>query len=98
MLAWTGLVGWFCSAAITYQYFYTLPRAPDPKTGRIYPRNMHGIGIYQTKNEDRFVDILGGVSFAIGGLGLTIAALEEKHWKRTTGYNIPPMPRDWRPK
>ena len=98
IVAISGLMGGLCSWAIWLRYFDTLPRQPDPISARIYARNMHGITIYQTKAEDLFLSIWSGVSYTLMASGVLVGLFEERHWRRSTGYNIPPMPKDWHPK
>ena len=47
----TGLAGIMSTISIWYQYQTTLPRHPDVTAGRVYPLNVHGIVVYQTREE-----------------------------------------------
>jgi len=98
VLILAGVFGVLCSGAIWYHYFETLPRSPDQKMGRIYSRNMNGIGVYQTKSERLRLNLLSGTSYAIGVIGILLGIAEEKSWQRSTGKYIPPMPHGWQPK
>lgn len=80
------------------RYLDTLPRAPDQTTGRVYARNIHGIVVFQTRDEKLRLDIAENIAWGVFMLGMLIGALEERRWRRTAGKNIPPMPRDWQPR
>ncbi len=92
------LAVWLYSGTIWNRYLRTLPHAPDQTTGRIYPRNIHGIVVFQTLAEERRLDLTQNISIGVFFLGLVIGALEEKNWKRTAGKDIPSMPKGWQPK
>jgi hypothetical protein len=92
------LAVWLYTAVIWNRYFETLPRVPNPVTERIYPRNIHGIVVFQTHAEKVRLDMMSCVSLAVLTLGIVIGILEERHWKRTAGKNIPPMPKGWQPR
>ena len=98
VLVFAGLCGVLYSVAIWYRYFETLPRSPDQTTGRVYPRNMNGIGVYQTESEKFRLNLLSWTSYGIGSIGILLGIAEEKRWQRSTGNYIPPMPRGWHPK
>ena len=93
-----GLAVWVYSGTIWNQYLRALPRTPDQTTGRVYPRNIHGIIVFQTHAEQRRLDLTQDISIGVFFLGLLIGALEERNWKRTTGKTIPSMPSGWQPK
>jgi hypothetical protein len=46
-----GLAGILWTSAIWFNYQRILPRRPDEAVGRIYPLNVHGIVVYQTREE-----------------------------------------------
>ncbi len=50
-LAVIGLLGIVWTSSIWYEYQRTLPHHPDQVAGRIYPLNVHGIVVYQTREE-----------------------------------------------
>ena len=43
----------------------TLPRVPDQETGRVYPRNIHGIVVYQTLSERDQLENIQNSSIAV---------------------------------
>ncbi|MGO9517739.1 MAG: hypothetical protein ACLPND_11890 [Candidatus Korobacteraceae bacterium] len=92
------LAVWLYTGVIWNRYLNTLPRVPDPTTGRVYPLNIHGVVVFQTHAEKLRLDLTDYISFGVFALGGLIGAIEERHWRRTAGKNIPPMPKGWRPK
>lgn len=88
-----GLLVWVYSGTIWTRYLQALPRVPDQNTGRVYPGNIHGIVVYQTRAEQMRLDLTQDISIGVFFLGLLIGALEERPWKRTGGKNLPPMPK-----
>ena len=92
------LAVWLYTGVIWNRYFDTLPRRPDVASGRVYPLNIHGIVVFQTHAEKLRLVLTDNISFGVGVLGGLICALEERHWKRTAGKNMPPMPKGWQPK
>jgi hypothetical protein len=53
LIAFVGIM-WASYLSSTYQA--TLPRYPDPVAGRIYPRNIHGVVVYQTRDQRDRID------------------------------------------
>ena len=51
-MAIVGLVGWFWALNTEYEYQRTLPRHENLAAGRVYPLNVHGIVVWQTRAED----------------------------------------------
>jgi hypothetical protein len=49
---------------------------------RIYPRNIHGIVVYQTKSEMNSLDELERGSLALFFVGLLVLGFEELRWKK----------------
>ena len=86
------------TGVIWNRYLDTLPRAPDPTRARVYPRNIHGIVVFQTHSEKLRLDLTENVASGVFMLGMLIGALEERHWRRTAGKDIPPMPKGWQPR
>jgi hypothetical protein len=76
-----GVISWFYTWALWSGYTY-LPRHPIPAEGRIYPRGIHGITVYQTLAERNKLDFFLRLSIIISAAGFTLAILEEERWKR----------------
>lgn len=74
-----GLAGLIVSAMISVHYLDTMPRWPAPAALRTVPRNIHGIVVYQTKQEDRRLDLAEycSVGVFLAGLGLGLVYLEQ---------------------
>lgn len=77
-----GLAGWIWNASIWYQYQSTLPRQPNPASGNVYPLNVHGIGVYLTRQERNWLDETEYTSFTMAAIGVLMGAIYEKKFKR----------------
>jgi hypothetical protein len=64
---------------ISTHYLDTMPKSPIPQELRIVPRNIHGIVVYQTEEEDRKLNLIeyGSVGVFVVGLGLGLVYLEK---------------------
>ena len=60
-----GLAGCIWTAALWNQQLISLPRSPDPAHGRIYPRNIHGICVYQTGQERDYLQKVQNCSLGV---------------------------------
>jgi len=74
-----GLGGLIVSAMVSTHYLDTLPKWPAPEEQRMTPRNIHGVVVYQTPEEDRRLSILeySSVGVFVLGLGLSLVYLEK---------------------
>jgi hypothetical protein len=56
-----------------------MPKSPEPDQMRMTPRNIHGIVVYQTVEEDQRLSLMEGASVGIFvvGLGLGLVYLEK---------------------
>ncbi len=75
-----GLFGLIVSAILSTSYAENLPRFPDPSSMRVVPRDIHGITIFETSEEDRtLTDVeYGALGFFIVGIVLSVAYLEKR--------------------
>ena len=64
------LAGLILSAMISTHYLDTLPTLPHPEQMRMTPRNIHGVIVYQTEEEDRRLSLMEGSSVVVFLLGL----------------------------
>jgi hypothetical protein len=73
-----GLAGLIVSAMISVHYLDTMPKWPSPRELRTVPRNIHGIVVYQTAEEDRKLNLIeySSVGVFVVGLGLGLVYLE----------------------
>ena len=85
-IAFVGLAGILWTSSIWYHYQRTLPRRPDPVAGHVYPLNVHGIVVYQTRDERKWLDEIQYSSIAVFAVGALIGALHQKKFGR------PPIP------
>lgn len=76
-----GLFGLIVSAILSTNYAATLPRVPDPATMRIVPRDIHGITVFQTTEEDNtLTDVeYGALGLFVVGLVLSVAYIERRY-------------------
>jgi hypothetical protein len=74
-----GLAGLIISAMISTHYLDTLPKWPAPESLRMVPRNIHGVVVYQTEEEDRKLSLIeySSVGVFVVGLGLGLVYLEK---------------------
>lgn len=75
-----GLVGLMLATAVSTDYLRTLPRQPDPPTSRMFPRNIHGVMIYQTASEDEKLSIIEYTSTTIFFIGLATGLVYLRKW------------------
>ncbi len=76
-----GVFGLVVSAIITTNYADTLPRVPDPSTMRIVPRDIHGVTVFQTTEEDHALrDVeYGALGLFIVGIALSVVYIERRY-------------------
>jgi len=74
-----GLAGLILSAMLSTHYLDTMPRWPVPDESRMVPRGIHGVTIYQTKEEDQRLNLMefSSVGVFLTGLGLGLVYLEK---------------------
>ena len=74
-----GLAGLIISAMISTHYLEVMPRGPVLVEGRIVPREIHGIVVYQTTDENRQLNLIeySSVGIFVFGLGLGLVYLEK---------------------
>jgi hypothetical protein len=87
-----GLAGIVWTSSLWYEYQRTLPRHPDTAAARLYPLNVHGIVVYQTRDERNWLDEIQYSSIALFALGGLMGLIYEKKFGR------PPIPPTVRPK
>ncbi len=84
-----GTIAWFYTWALWSGYTY-LPRSPIPAAGRIYPRGIHGITVYQTLAERNRLDFMLRASISLSIVGLALVIFEEEKWKILHPKTAPP--------
>lgn len=75
-----GLGGLVFSAMVSTQYLETLPRTPVPSEMRMIPRNIHGVVVYQSDEEDRRLTILEDASVGVFLVGLGMGLVYLRKW------------------
>lgn len=80
LLLLPGLGGLVISAMISTHYLETLPRTPIPEEMRMVPRNIHGVVVYQTDNEDQTLSVLEGSSVGVFVVGLALGLVYLRKW------------------
>ena len=75
-----GLAGLIVSAMISTHYADTLPREPAPDQLRMIPRNIHGVLVYQTAEEDRRLSWMEGASVGVFAVGLGLGLVYLEKW------------------
>ena len=63
----------------------TLPRHPDVTAGRVYPLNVHGIVVHQTREERKRLNEVQYSSIAVFAVSALMAALHRKKFGRPPG-------------
>lgn len=75
-----GLGGLVFSAMVSTQYLETLPRTPIPSEMRMVPRNIHGVVVYQTDDEDRKLTMMEDASVGVFLIGLMLGLVYLRKW------------------
>jgi hypothetical protein len=75
-----GLAGLIASATISTHYLDVMPQKPAPAALRVVPRSIHGVTVYQTAKEDRFLNTWEYTSVGIFLVGLTLSAIYLEKW------------------
>jgi hypothetical protein len=75
-----GLAGLVISAVISTSYADTLPRTSAPDEMRVVPRNIHGVVVYQTVQEDRRLSLMEDTSVGVFLVGLGLGIVYLARW------------------
>jgi hypothetical protein len=75
-----GLGGLVFSAMVSTDYLENLPKSPAPIEQRMTPRNVHGVVIYQTVQEDTRLSIMEYTSVSIFLVGLILGIVYLEKW------------------
>jgi hypothetical protein len=78
-----GLAGLIVSALISTHYLEVMPRGPVMTEGRIVPREIHGIVVYQTGEEDRKLNQIEYSSVGVFVVGLLLGLVYLEKWGAT---------------
>jgi len=80
VLGWIGLTGIIVTAALWAQQLHTLPRAVDKPGGRLYPRNIHGIVVYQTQTEYHRLEAIQYASVGVFSVSFLMSIYYKNKW------------------
>ena len=78
-----GLAGLIVSAMISTHYLETMPREPLLTQNRVIPREIHGIVVYQTKEEDNKLSSIEYSSVGVFVAGLLLGLVYLEKWGAT---------------
>jgi hypothetical protein len=78
-----GLAGLIVSAWISTQYLETMPRGPVQSENRVVPREIHGIVVYQTEEENRKLNLIEYSSVGVFVAGLVLGLVYLEKWGAT---------------
>jgi hypothetical protein len=78
-----GLAGLIVSATISTHYLDTMPRGPVAGESRVVPREIHGIVIFQTKEEDKKLSTIEYSSVGVFAVGLGLGLVYLEQWGAT---------------
>ena len=78
-----GLAGLIVSAMISTHYLDAMPREALVTENRVVPREIHGIVVYQTKEEDRKLSLIEYSSVAVFVVGLIFGLVYMEKWGAT---------------
>jgi len=77
-----GLAGLIVSALVSAHYLDTLPKWPAPEEMRMTPRDIHGVMVYQTVEEDRNLNLMEYSSIGVFLIGLGSGFVYLEKWNR----------------
>jgi hypothetical protein len=80
LFTFSGVAGCLYATYISGSYLQDLPRLPSPADGRMVPRDISGVCIYQTAEEDRRLTIVQTGSAAMLSLGLALWVIRMRRW------------------
>jgi len=75
-----GLAGLVTSAVVSTNYLQNLPRFPAVSELRMTPRNIHGVIVYQTPEEDQLLNQLEYTSVSVFVVGLLLGIVYLEKW------------------
>jgi hypothetical protein len=75
-----GLAGLIGSAMISTHYLDIMPRGPVEAQNRVVPREIHGIVVYQTREENRQLNLIEYSSVGVFAIGLVLGLVYLEKW------------------
>ena len=83
-----GLGGLVFSAMVSTDYLENLPKSPSPSEERMTPRNVHGIVIYQTPQEDQRLSAMEYSSVSVFLVGLLLGIVYLEKWSSARQFEM----------
>ena len=75
-----GFAGFIWTAGLWNQQLDTLPRSSYPAGGGIYPRNIHGIIVYQTRAERDHLDEVQDIAMGTVVFSVLLSVFYNRKW------------------
>lgn len=75
-----GIAGLVASAVVSTNYLLNLPRFPAVEEQRMIPRNIDGVVIYQTQEEDDRLTVMEYSSVSIFAVGMVLGIVYLEKW------------------
>jgi len=82
-----GLGGLVFSAMVSTDYLENLPKSPAPSEERMTPRNVHGVVIYQTPEEDKRLSVMEYSSVSVFLVGLLLGIVYLEKWSSSRQFD-----------
>ena len=76
------------SAMVSTDYLESLPKTPTPDEQRMTPRNIHGVVIYQTVDEDERLSTLEYSSVSVFLVGLLLGIVYLEKWSSVRQFDL----------
>ena len=83
-----GLGGLAFSAMVSTDYRENLPHHPSPVEQRTTPRNVHGVMVYQTVEEDKRLSAMEYISVSVFLVGLLLGIFYLEKWSTARQLEI----------
>jgi hypothetical protein len=83
-----GLAGLVFSAMVSTDYLESLPKSPAPSEQRMTPRNVHGIVIFQTVQEDERLSAMEYTSVSVFLVGLLLGIVYLEKWSSSRQFEM----------
>ena len=80
-LACIGLAGFMWTFSLWDHQSRTLPHFADISRGRVYPRNIHGVVVYQTLAERDYLDAVQTSSAGIFVISIIMSVIYKNKWE-----------------
>jgi hypothetical protein len=80
-LGCVGLAGVIWTAILWGNQLNNLPRHPEDTSGRVYPRNIHGVVVYQNRSEYRFLETVQYCAMTVFASSVLMSILYKAKWE-----------------